>query len=177
MTNNSPHRLIQSIQINDTYPFTSFRHPDIETHIMLTRNNKEELYQYLREMYPFGAPGQDVIQSCVQKMSCQFCLKFGHTCDPDVYPSACPNVPDDYIKNLNFISSIYGIEVQVLNYFLMTGLGTFSSYGIKETIPEWSWFQFEKQLKQMRCECCSQLYHNKEKCPRKISDIHLVSKL
>lgn len=166
MTSHFHFHKIEPIEIEDRYPFKSSRYQTTITYVKLSYKDKQELHQRLREMYPIGAPGQDIIKSYVQRLSCQFCLQYGHICEANVYPSSCPNLPNDYLNQMDKLSRKYGIEKDILNYLLMTGVGNIPPYEVEGAVPGWSWYHFEKQLNDIQCKYCYELYHDKEKCPK-----------
>lgn len=165
------------IVIASSYPFKSFRYEGRDMCICLTIKDLPILQQALKQFYPNELPTEKQIQQYVQSNSCGFCLKFGHITDPVVYPSKCPNLPDDYIETMNKLSIKYGVKKEYLNRLLMFGLGTSPICEIEGEITNWSWNMFETQLKLLRCQFCQKMFHSRNDCPLYKSNLKTIKKI
>jgi len=137
-------QITEPIVLESTYPFKSHRFPNYRTYIHLNLQQQNEIRKTLRKQYPFGAPGRDVIKMRIQNNSCGYCLCYGHTTDPTIFPPTCPNLPSDYSTWLIEMARKYHADLRIMNFHVMTGVGI-TSHKHYNT-PKWSRYDFEQQL-------------------------------
>ena len=168
---------VEQIVLDSKYPFKSHRYPNYIMFVKLSQNDKNDIIKHFRPIFPFSSPGNDVISHYIQNNSCGYCLQFGHTCKPHVFPPTCPNIEYDYLEWVTELSNKYEISETVLNYFVMTGIGFIHREKPSGMIPKWSSISapqlsrhdFEKTLYGMKCEICNDFSHILDPCPK--SDI------
>jgi len=135
----------EPIILENKYPFKSHRYLNYRTYVSLTPKQQNEIRTQLRKIYPIGTPGRDIIKKYIQKNSCDYCLCYGHTIDPTVFPTTCPNIEPDYNAWLIEMARKYDTDLTIMNFHVMTGIGiTPSKYD--HNIPKWSRYDFEQQL-------------------------------
>lgn len=85
----------------------------------------------------------------VKARTCRYCLNYGHTCDPFVYPPNCTNLPKEFTALVEFFSQKYKIEKRIVSKLALCHLGYQCPLPRSPNCVVWSWVDFEKSFVQV----------------------------